>query len=182
MVVLGGINLSIPLVLNSSLSFLPAILNLKIPLISPAVKTADWYTKQAESLLKDILQCALAYFLYQPGNLFPGDHGKLRIAAFLQLKFALRLHIPTNCFNGNYSRFIRQGAELGQWHVGIPVGVLWTGADEAVSGQVGVGVGEGEADEQAIRGEDEVVDTRQAEGIVALAELAQEGIEVGAGF
>jgi hypothetical protein len=38
----------------------------------PAVKTADWYTKQAESLLPDIPQCALAYFLYQPGNLFPG--------------------------------------------------------------------------------------------------------------
>jgi hypothetical protein len=53
---------------------------LKIPLISPAVKTADWYTKQAESLLQDISQCALAYFLYQPGNLFPGDQGKLRIA------------------------------------------------------------------------------------------------------
>ena len=50
----------------------PAVLNLKIPLISPAVKTADWYTKQAESLLPDIPQCALAYFLYQPGNLFPG--------------------------------------------------------------------------------------------------------------
>jgi hypothetical protein len=53
---------------------------LKIPLISLAVKTADWYTKQAESLLPDIPQCALAHFLYQPENLFPGGQGKLRIA------------------------------------------------------------------------------------------------------
>jgi hypothetical protein len=49
-------------------------------LLKPAVKTAGWYTKQAESRLQDIPQCALAYFFYQPGNLFPGDQDKLRIA------------------------------------------------------------------------------------------------------
>lgn len=59
-----------------------------------------------------------------------------------------------------------------QRHVGIPEGVLLPLDGESVGGEVGVGVGEGEADEQAIGRQHEVVDAHQAEGIVALAEFA----------